>query len=147
MTAFAKECGHPRQSALPLKDFNKRLAWNVDCSARAMGMIGAKTVVAVFESMPAAEGAKARLIRAGVPEKRIAVSAHLTDDGIAAEVPGQSYENQPGQPAVESEAARWGEAVRSGACVVSVLARSNEEIDYVMQLLRRENAYRTAIRR
>ena len=76
-----------------------------------MGMIGAKTVVAVFESMPAAEGAKATLMRASMPEKRIAVSAPLTDDGIAAEVPGQSYENQPGQPPEESEAARWGGGV------------------------------------
>jgi hypothetical protein len=111
-----------------------------------MGTIGARTVVAVFDSMPAAEGAKATLMRAGVPEQRIAVSAGLTDDGIAAEVPGQSYENQPGQPAEESEAARFGEAVRTGACVVSVLARSDEEIDYVTQLLRRENGYRTGAR-
>src|SRR5918994_5501264 len=110
-----------------------------------MGTIGARTVAAVFESMPAAEGAKATLMRAGVPEQRIAVSAGLTDDGIAAEVPGQSYENQPGQPAHDSEAARFGEAVRSGACVVSVLARSDEETDYVAELLRRERAYRTAI--
>jgi hypothetical protein len=111
-----------------------------------MGMIGAKTVVAVFDSRPAAEGAKATLLRAGVPESRIAVSAGLTDDGIAAEVPGQAYENQPGQPAREAEAARFSEAVRSGACVVSVLARSDEETDYVAELLRREHAYRTAIR-
>jgi hypothetical protein len=111
-----------------------------------MGMIGAKTVVAVFDSRPAAEGAKATLLRAGVPESRIAVSAGLTDDGIAAEVPGQAYENQPGQPAREAEAARFSEAVRSGACVVSVLARSDEETDYVAELLRREHASRTAIR-
>jgi hypothetical protein len=111
-----------------------------------MGMIGAKTVVAVFDSRPAAEGAKATLLRAGVPESRIALSAGLTDDGIAAEVPGQAYENQPGQPAREAEAARFSEAVRSGACVVSVLARSDEETDYVAELLRREHAYRTAIR-
>jgi hypothetical protein len=45
-----------------------------------MGTIGAKAVVAVFESKPAAEGAKATLMRAGVPENRIAVSAQLTDD-------------------------------------------------------------------
>ncbi len=111
-----------------------------------MGSIGAKTVVAVFDSRPAAEIAKATLLRAGVPESRIAVSAGLTDDGIAAEVPGQAYENQPGQPATDAEAARFGEAVRSGACVVSVLARSDEETDYVAELLRRERAYRTAIR-
>ena len=111
-----------------------------------MGTIGAKTVVAVFDSQPAAERAKATLLGAGVPESRIAVSAGLTDDGIAAEVPGQAYENQPGQPARDAEAARFGEAVRSGACVVSVLARSDEETDYVAALLRRERAYRTAIR-
>ena len=111
-----------------------------------MGTIGAKTVVAVFGSRPAAEGAKAKLLRAGVPESRIAVSAGLTDDGIAAEVPGQAYENQPGQPARKAEAARFSEAVRSGGCVVSVLARSDEETDYVAELLRREHAYRTAIR-
>ena len=111
-----------------------------------MGMIGAKTVVAVFDSRPAAEGAKATLLRAGVPESRIAVSVGLTDDGIAAEVPGQAYENQPGQPARDAQAARFSEAVRSGACVVSVLARSDEETDYVAELLRREHAYRTAIR-
>lgn len=110
-------------------------------------MIGAKTVVAVFDSRPAAEGAKATLLRAGVPESRIAVSAGLTDDGIAAEAPGQAYENQPGQPAEQAEAARFGAAVRSGGCVVSVLARSDEETDYVAALLRRERAYRTAIRR
>jgi hypothetical protein len=111
-----------------------------------MGSIGAKTVVAVFDSRPAAEIAKATLLRAGVPESRIAVSAGLTDDGIAAEAPGQGYENQSGQPAEQAEAARFGEAVRSGACVVSVLARSDEETDYVAALLRRERAYRTAIR-
>jgi hypothetical protein len=110
-----------------------------------MGSIGAKTVVAVFDSRPAAEGAKATLLRAGVPESRIALSAGLTDDGIAAEAPGQAYENQPGQPVREAKAARFGEAVRSGACVVSVLARSDEETDYVAALLRRERAYRTAI--
>lgn len=111
-----------------------------------MGTIGAKTVVAVFDSRPAAEIAKATLLRAGVPESRIALSAGLTDDGIAAEVPGQGYENQPGQPAREAKAARFSEAVRSGACVVSVLARSDEETDYVAALLRRERAYRTALR-
>ena len=111
-----------------------------------MGSIGAKTVVAVFDSRPAADGAKAKLLRAGVPESRIALSAGLTDDGIAAEAPGQAYENQPGQPARDPQAARFAEAVRSGACVVSVLARSDEETDYVAALLRRERAYRTAIR-
>jgi len=110
-----------------------------------MGMIGAKTVVAVFDSRPAAELAKATLLRAGVPENRIAVSAGLTDDGIAAEVPGQAYENQPGQPARDAQAARFSEAVRSGACVVSVFARSEEERQYVEQLLLKSRARVTAL--
>jgi hypothetical protein len=111
-----------------------------------MGTIGAKTVVAVFDSVGAAESARNRLLQAGVPEKRIAVSADLTHDGIAAEAPGQAYENQPGQPATEKKAGRYGEAVRGGACVVSVLARSDEESSYVEELLRGERAYRTGVR-
>lgn len=111
-----------------------------------MGTIGAKTVVAVFDSVGAAESARTRLLQAGVPEKRIAVSADLTRDGIAAEAPGQAYENQPGQPSKDTEAARYGEAVRSGTCVVSVLARSDEESHYVEELLRAEHPYRTGLR-
>lgn len=113
---------------------------------RIMAVLGAQTIVGVFASLAAAEEARAALLRAGVPEYRITVSSGLTEDGIAAEAPGQSYENQPGQPAWDSAMAPYGEAVRSGACVVSVLARSDEETDYVAELLRREHAYRTAIR-
>lgn len=111
-----------------------------------MGTIGAKTIVAVFDSVGAAEGARTRLLQAGVPERRIAVSADLTHDGIAAEAPGQAFENQPGQPRAEKEAGRYADAVRSGACVVSVLARSDEEGHYVEELLRAEHSYRTGIR-
>ena len=76
----------------------------------------------------------------------MALSALLTDDGIAAEAPGQSYENQPGQPSSDSELARYGEAVRAGACVLSVFTRSEEEERYVEQLLLRNGAHHTAIR-
>lgn len=111
-----------------------------------MAVLGTKTVVAVFESLPAAEEAKGALLREGVPETRIALSASLTDDAIGAEAPGQSFENQPGQPA-ERETARYGEAVRSGGCVLSVFARSDEESHYVERLLQDRRAYRTGIRR
>jgi hypothetical protein len=70
----------------------------------------------------------------------MALSVPLTDDGIAAEAP---FENQPGQPPAESRAARYGEAVRSGACVLSVFTRSEEEKQYVEQLLLRYRAHQT----
>lgn len=105
-----------------------------------MAVLGAKTVVGVFASASAAEEARTVLLRSGVPESRIALSAGLTDDGIAAEVPGQSYENQPGQPPEDSRVARHGQRVRTGACVVSVFTRSEEEKQYVEQLLLRSSA-------
>lgn len=108
-----------------------------------MATIGTARVVGVFSSAPAAEHACDTLRRAGVPEKRIVLSTHLTADGIAAEVPGQSFENQPGQPAEQSAQARLGDAVRSGSCVVSVLARSDEERHFIEALLNMEQAYRT----
>jgi hypothetical protein len=110
-----------------------------------MALLGAKTVVGVFASATAAEEARTVLLRSGVPESRIALSAGLTDDGIAAEVPGQSYENQPGQPAEDSRLARHGERVRTGACVVSVFTRSEEEKQYVEQLLLRSRARSTGV--
>lgn len=110
-----------------------------------MTVLGTRTVVGIFGSVPAAEDAKAMLLQAGVPENRIAVSAALTEDAIAAEAPGQSFENQPGQRH-EKKTAEYGEAVRSGGCVVSVFARSDEESQYVEQLMRHKRAYRTGIR-
>jgi hypothetical protein len=107
-----------------------------------MTVLGAKTVVGVFESVSAAEDARATLLHAGVPEKRIALSGGLTDDPLAAEAPGQSFENQPGQRH-EKKTAQYGEAVRSGGCVVSVFVRSDEESHYVEQLMREKRAYRT----
>lgn len=110
-----------------------------------MPVLGTKTVVAVFDSVPAAEAAKGELLREGVPEARIALSASLTDDAIGAEAPGQSFQNQPGQRA-DRDTARYGEAVRSGGCVLSVFARSDEEGHYLERLLQRRQAYRTGIR-
>ena len=108
-------------------------------------------VSAVFDSVQRAEDAKRVLLEAGVPPGRIAVSSNLTADGIAAEAPGQSFENQPGQGAgdavlAESQgkrAARFGEAARSGACVLSVRALSEEERLMAEGLLRHSGAHRT----
>jgi hypothetical protein len=110
-------------------------------------------VSAVFDSPQRAEEAKRVLLDAGVPAQRIAVSAHLTADGIAAEAPGQAFENQPGQGAgqglleenPERWAARFGEAARSGTCVLSVRALSEEERLMTEALLRRNGAYRTLV--
>ena len=111
-----------------------------------MTILGVKTIVGVFASAAAAEEARSALLSAGVSENRIALSAGLTDDGIAAEAPGQASENQPGQSAGDSRDARYGEAVRTGACVVSVFIRSEEEKQYVEQLLIGKHAHHTAVR-
>lgn len=111
-----------------------------------MAVLGAKTVVGIFASAAAAEEARGVLLQSGVPESRIAVSAGLTDDGIAAEAPGQSYENQPGQPPADSTVARHAQRIRTGACVVSVFTRSEEEKQYVEQLLLRHRAHSTSVR-
>ena len=66
--------------------------------------------------------------------------------GSAPRAPGQSCENQPCQPRADSEAARYGEAVRTGACVLSVVTRSEEEKQYVEQLMLRNRAHHTVIR-
>ena len=60
-----------------------------------MGVLGAQTVIGIFGSPAAAEQARGVLLEAGVPENRVALSATLTDDGIGAEAPGQSFGNQP----------------------------------------------------
>jgi hypothetical protein len=113
--------------------------------------MGSETIAGIFDSVGSAEQARRILLEAGVPGHRIAVSSDLTADGIAAEAPGQSFENQPGQRSGytvvegsrERRAARFGEAVRSGVCVVSVHARSDEEKLMAEALMRRNGAHRT----
>lgn len=61
-------------------------------------------MIGVFGSPAAAERARGVLLEAGVSENRIALSATLTDDGIGAEAPGQSFGNQPGPPRADSAA-------------------------------------------
>lgn len=84
-------------------------------------------LMAVFDSVEDAERARAQLVAAGFASKDMQISASRMDDGLAAEWSGQSYENQPGQPddgslreRASHDEARYNEAVRSGACVLSV---------------------------
>jgi hypothetical protein len=104
-----------------------------------------RTIVGIFESPDAAYHAKSELLGAGIAEERIVVSGCLTDDGIAAEAPGQSFENQPGQPQSDAAAARYGESVRTGACVVSVLIQGADGVS-IERLLKINGARHTTDR-
>lgn len=83
------------------------------------------------------------LLEAGIGEDQIALSADLSDDAIAGEAPGQSYENQPGQSRDDSARASYGYAVLSGVCVLSVKTRSRADTRRVEDLLRQAGARRT----
>lgn len=100
------------------------------------------TIVGVFDSVAAAEHAKAQLTASGVPGERITLSANLLEDGIAAEAPGQSYEHQSyaGSDGPDTQAARYGTAVRTGACLLSVSSESGAHRRQLAELLRREGA-------
>ncbi len=100
------------------------------------------TVAGVFDSMASGEAAVTLLLDAGVPRSRITMSQPVTADGIAAEAPGESFENQPGEPGGrDTERARFDEGVRSGVCVVSVDAAADS--DAIERLLRRAGARNT----
>jgi hypothetical protein len=105
-----------------------------------------RIVVGVFPDADAAERARRELIHAGFTEARIVASAPLTGDDIAAEAPGQSFENQPGQPPEDSAAARCAGAVRTGACILNVEIDSITEGVSIEQLMRRSGARHTAER-
>jgi hypothetical protein len=88
------------------------------------------TLAATFGNPSDAALARASLVRAGVPVERVALSVNFTlDDAIAAEYPGQSFENQAyrgsdqvkaGPGYTDTERARFNEEVRSAACVLTV---------------------------
>ena len=102
-----------------------------------------KAVVGVFETVGAAEQARAQLAASGEAAERIVVTGNLMADGIAAEASGQSYEHQSdlgGAPADEANWARYNSAVRSGACVLSVESHSLGERKRLTELLRQQGA-------
>jgi hypothetical protein len=69
----------------------------------------------------------------------------LTQDAIAAEGPGQSFENQPGQRPQDAAEAKFGEMVRSSTCVVTVFAASGMAAVRIADVLMRSGAHGTAI--
>lgn len=105
--------------------------------------MAARTVVGVFDSVGGARAAQRALLDAGMVEDRISLSADLTQDALAGEAPGQSYENQPGQSPRDSAAAPYSDAVRTGVCVVSVKTDSQTEGERIERVLRERGARRT----
>jgi len=93
-------------------------------------------VTAVFPLLVDAEQAKLRLVDAGVAEDRIALSADLTADGVAAEFPGQSYTNQPGQAPGDAFPGACADSASVGACVLCVDLGADDDRGRIERILR-----------
>lgn len=102
-------------------------------------------VAAVFGTTQAAEQARQSLIDAGVSPIRITLSQSMTQDDIAAEYPGQSYENQPGQDtsALARRLMQHHESARSAVCVLTVDVETADAAAAVDQSMRRAGARST----
>jgi hypothetical protein len=100
---------------------------------------------AVFGNTAAAEHARDELAQSGI--LRVALSRCLTEDGIAAEAPGQGYENQPGERDEENDIAPYMDAVLSGAVVLTVEAETAAQTRSAENIARRNGAYRLVLRR
>lgn len=102
-------------------------------------------VIGIYSSIARARLAQEALIVEGMPEERIAISVDLTEDGIAAEAPGQSYVNQPADrggwfgsrhgSGSNGREARHMDAVQRGACVVTAEARSPAEAHRIRDIM------------
>lgn len=99
-------------------------------------MARSHVVTGVFSSTGDAERAKQRLVEAGVAENCIELSTNLTGDAIAAEYPGQSYSNQPGQSSEGVAMDPCSDAFHGGSCVVSVDLSGNADSHSVEQVMR-----------
>lgn len=93
-------------------------------------------VTGVFAGPREADEARVRLVAAGVPEHRIALSSDLSADGLAAEYPGQTYSNQPGQQAGEDCDDAFADTAHVGGCVVCVDLDANTPREPVERILR-----------
>jgi hypothetical protein len=102
-------------------------------------------ISAVFDTLEAAQRARAGLLEHGIGAERIGLSTSLTDDGIAGEAPGHTYENQPGQSRSDSAAARYGSAMRSGGCVLTVAADSDADRKRIAALMAARGARHVAV--
>jgi hypothetical protein len=65
-----------------------------------------ETLIGVFSGEADAHAARDALVAAGIPRECVALSADYAADGIAAEAPGEAYENQT---------ARAGEGIAAAA--------------------------------
>jgi hypothetical protein len=92
-----------------------------------------RTVMGIFDRPSDAEKAKDELLEAGIARHRIVISSLArnggdADDSVVGEVP-------------DPEQMR--EAVRSGACLVAVVARSPLDRQHIARLMRRLGARET----
>lgn len=115
-------------------------------------------VRAIFRKEEDALRAKDECLTAGIPVERITLSVSETADGIAAEAPGESYENQPGEARADAaegglirrigdwiggeashdrQQAKYGEMVRAGVRVLTVDVRSEDEKKRIANILTR----------
>lgn len=97
-----------------------------------------RTLTGFFDSLAAAERAREALVSEGIARERITMSATQTSDGIAAEAPGESYENQAGEDRHTVARGKFGSAMRSAVCALSVEA--GDEGDRVGAILRSRGA-------
>lgn len=96
-----------------------------------------KTIVtAVFAGLREADEARVRLLATGVPERCIALSTNLTADAVAAEFPGQTYSNQPGQEPGDNCDDALADTAHLGGCVVCVDIDGDREREPVERVLR-----------
>ena len=106
-----------------------------------------RTVMGIFDRPDDAEKLKEELLEAGIARHRIVISRLVTEDGIAGEAPGQSYENQHASDdsfvGEVPDPEKFGEAVRGSACVVSVVARSPLDREHIARLMLRHGARQT----
>jgi hypothetical protein len=105
-------------------------------------------VTGVFGTLESAERVRRLLIADGVRPERITLSRPISEDPLAGEWLGQSYENQPGQGSGgdASDEAKYNEAVRSGVCVLSVDIDADLDAAALEQALRDAGARETARR-
>ena len=100
-----------------------------------------RIVTGIFDSHAAAARARDALLAEGVARERMTVSESETSDGIAAEAPGETYENQAGEDGESAERGRFGSAVRAAVCTLSVDAGdSRSERRRIGELLRSSGA-------
>jgi len=102
-----------------------------------------------FANPADAAHARKALVDSGIPADRLFLSALLTADGIAAEAPGQSFENQGYRSSdqvevvggwTDQDRARFNEELRAASSVLSVRLDSPVEQQTVTATLRQYGA-------